>query len=122
MVCAFFIGCAAQNVAASGPRDDAPPSVAPACLDFAKPFLWTAQVRDKGMTREEMKRTVREDYLDPTVLRWTDYAIDIAHENPEISPEEIERRMLAICVVDGEGKTTLTGPPNLKRPRKPSGF
>lgn len=91
---------------------DAP---SPACASFARPFYLIARNRDRGVTKDTAISNYkhgksRNDQDDPTMPpNWMQQVITTVYNYPNTSGDELERRAVAACSVDAEGKVQFAG-------------
>ena len=90
------------------------PSIPPACIQFSEPFQLAAQVRE-GRSEEEtlsLFQSMRSDSPSEDELfaeRAMISAIRIAYQHPELSPDEIQRRVQLACTTGADGKVQFNG-------------
>ena len=90
------------------------PTTPPACVQFSRPFQLAAQVRE-GRSEEEtlaLFQSIRSDNPSDDELlaeKAMISAIRLVYQHPNLSADEIQKRVQLACTVSPEGKVQFNG-------------
>lgn len=107
--CACRPAPSSVDVAASVPRRGSP------CEDLAQAFYLVALRRDRGESERAQLRAIEESLQSPFVTRDDEAreglarVIGYVYRNPDASPGDLRRRVLAHCTTNERGEVVLGG-------------